>query len=277
MGSLDEIHVWVVDHRIDSSELAACLEVLDPAERLRASRFRFDRDHRRFVVGHAFLRLILSYYACMDPKGLRIERRCAVCGADDHGKPYLEPTGGVASEVRFSLSYSDRLVVAAVARGSDVGVDVERIDGGIGWREIAQYAFTPEELGSLTALDDDAAVHAFYRTWTRKEAVSKVSGQGLSQLAEMDSYAWTLGLPDGVFEVSPADPQRSWAGKELDLPDSHLAAVAVEGRASDFSWVVRSIPAHSGEAPAAGLAGSDLEALFAEQCSDTDPVRAHTG
>jgi 4'-phosphopantetheinyl transferase len=260
-----EVHIWVADHRVGESELAACLEVLDPAERDQAGRFRFPKDHRRFVVGHAYLRLILGYYASTDPKSLRIARRCAVCGAEDHGKPYLEPPGGTPSDVRFNPSYSDHVVVVAVARGCEVGVDVERIDPGIGWREIAGYAFSTAERDSLSALDDDSALHAFYRTWTRKEAVSKASGEGLSLLPEMGSYSWDFDAPAGSFEASDTDRARSWAGHDIDLPESHMAAVAVSGPASAHEWLVRSIPRDAGESLVAGLAGSAGPPFFIEQ------------
>lgn len=262
---MGEVHVWVADHRVGESELAACVDVLDPAERDQAARFRFPKDHRRFVVGHAYLRLILGYYASADPKSLRIARRCAVCGAEDHGKPYLEPAGEVPPDLRFNPSYTEHVVVAGVARGSEVGVDVERIDPGIGWREIADYAFSTEERKALAELDDDSALPAFYRTWTRKEAVSKASGEGLSLLPQMESYSWDFGMPRGAFEVSQTDPSRSWAGQDIDLPESHMAAVAVEGRASDHTWLLRRIPRDAGEALVAGLAGSAGPPFFIEE------------
>ncbi|HEV2755337.1 MAG TPA: 4'-phosphopantetheinyl transferase superfamily protein [Actinomycetota bacterium] len=241
----DEAHVWVADHRVDTEELESCIALLDPAERDRASRFRFQKDFRRFVVGHARVRSILGLYSAAPAAGLRIARRCATCGSEDHGKPSLLPSSGGQSKIRFSCSYSDQLVLVAVSNGAEIGVDVERVVAGFDWRQIAETALSPRERARLDALDGDAAVRAFFGIWTRKEAVSKVSARGLDQLTALDTCGWTY--EGDEFEVFESSSEPSWVGTELEIP-GHQGAVAIEG-ASSYKWSVRQYPAgpRSGE------------------------------
>lgn len=235
----NEVHLWVADHRVRTDELERCSALLDAGERERASRFRFHKDFRRFVFGHARVRSILGLYAGVQPDSLRIDRRCGVCGSESHGKPFLVLSPGTRSAIRFSVSYSDRLVVVAVANGAEVGVDVERVVAGFAWREVAGTALSSGEQSRLAALDDESAVRAFYGIWTLKEAVSKASGEGLSRLTQMDTSGWAYGR-DGAFEISEGVPERSWVGNALDVP-GHEAAVAVEGP-SAFECVVKERP-----------------------------------
>ena len=127
----------------------------------------------------------------------------------------------------------------AVSNGAEVGVDVERVVADFAWQQVAETALSSGERSLLDALGGDSAARAFYGIWTRKEAVSKASGQGLSQLTQMDTCGWTYGR-DGEFEVHASSPERSWVGKVLELP-GHAAAVAVEG-ASANEWSVKEAP-----------------------------------
>ena len=90
----------------------------------------------------------------------------------EFGKPYL-PDGPP-----FSLSHGGDLVVLAVGRqGTELGVDVEK--NVRPWREaVARRLFTQEEQNWLHGSSE-----RFFRLWTRKEAVLKCRGSGLSRLA----------------------------------------------------------------------------------------------
>lgn len=231
----DEVHVWVGDDAVTGPQLSAYESVLDAAETARASRFRFEPDRRRFVVAHGLLRSTLALYGYGRPETLSIARRCAVCGEAGHGKPYLALPKGEPAPVRFSLSYSDRLVALALCDGREVGIDVEAADRDAGWQEVAGHVFSSVERRSLDALDGDAARRAFYEVWTRKEAVSKVSGLGLTEAAEIDTSEWTYGA-GGTFDVPRAASGGSWPGRDLVLEDPYFGAVVVGGPAGSYGY-----------------------------------------
>lgn len=229
----NQVHLWVADHRVRWDELDSYAVLLDAGESERASRFRFRKDFRRFVFGHARVRSILALYTGIPPDALHIARRCAICGSEEHGKPYLR-AAGAPSPIRFGCSYSDELFAVAVSNGAEVGIDVERVVARFAWREVADTALSAGERALLEELDDDAAAGAFYDLWTRKEAVAKVSGRGLDELTRMDTCEWTS-RGDREFELAGR-----CIGTTLDLP-GHAAAVAVEGVRS-YEWCEKERP-----------------------------------
>ncbi len=105
--------------------------------------------------------------------GWELGRRCGVCGGTDHGRPVL-PWPGAPS---VSLSYTDGWGAVALA-GGPVGVDVERRFGRSGLEALAEWVWTPAERVRARGVPDWSG--RLYRDWTRKEAVLKAHGVGLS-------------------------------------------------------------------------------------------------
>lgn len=92
-------------------------------------------------------------------------RTCGVCGGP-HGKPLLQHP-----DLHTSLSRSGQAVVVAVTGAGPVGVDVELV-AATGFDGFEDVALAPGE--GVSSLQDRA------RTWTRKEAVLKARGTGLT-------------------------------------------------------------------------------------------------
>ena len=111
--------------------------------------------------------------------------------------------------MRFNLSHSGDVTLIAVARDSEVGVDVERIRP-----VIEMHAIARRWLGR----DDIADEQEFFRVWTRHEAMVKALGVGLSGTAE-------------AFTGMVA---------EIDAGAGYAAAVAV--MAADCRVIVRDWP-----------------------------------
>ncbi len=181
------------------------------ADMQRAGRFRDPVVAGRYLASHVLLNRALA--EVLGP-GFSPEQVLR----DAMGKPYLP-----GRPVHFSLSRSDNYTVAAVSRGHPVGVDIEtRMDLSIA-REVAGRVLGREESEAWRRLGDTAALEAFRAIWCLKEAILKVSGEGLSrdpgeiQLAR-DAAGWRLlRLPEGYgdcfeWELGRADPERGFPG-----------------------------------------------------------------
>jgi 4'-phosphopantetheinyl transferase len=201
--------------------------LLSAGERARASRFRFDRDRRRFVAAHALLRSVVASYAGVDPPAVRIDQTCDRCGAQ-HGPPRI-PRGAPGDGLAVSLSRSGELAGCAVASGGAVGLDVERLRLDLNVAALASSTLTPGERERVAQLDGDAARAAVLACWTRKEAYTKGLGEGLR--VPFDSFAVAPG-PDGTVRVLPvggADAEAArWSIRDLALP-GYAGAVAYRG------------------------------------------------
>jgi 4'-phosphopantetheinyl transferase len=92
-------------------------------------------------------------------------------------KPGLHSALG--SEIQFSLSHTYGLAVVAVAEGRAVGVDVEwtgRRPDAIG---LARRFFTHAEQTELQRTAPELRARHFLALWTRREALAKLTGEGL--------------------------------------------------------------------------------------------------
>lgn len=146
--------------------------LLSRAELEQADRFRFARDRERWVTAHVTLRRILARLVRRTPGELTF-------AIGHRGKPAL-PLGARAEPIYFNLSRSGDLALVAVARDGEVGVDVELIRPSLDVLAIARRMFAAEEYGALVALPEEERLPAFLRYWSRKEAVVKALGEGLS-------------------------------------------------------------------------------------------------
>jgi 4'-phosphopantetheinyl transferase len=214
------VHVFWFATDLPAGSLDELERVLDVDERARADRFHFPRDRGRFIAARGRLRALLGRYAKQAPA--RLEFDTGPCG-----KPALRRTIG-ADQLHFNLSRSDGFGVAAIGLEEELGIDVERIRPFDNALAIAERMFRPEEYRALRALPEEAQPAAFFRYWTRKEAVVKSLGRGLSHpldafglSAEGLSAEWVDLERDGVPTVRcvvPVPPLREGFVAALATP-----------------------------------------------------------
>jgi 4'-phosphopantetheinyl transferase len=132
----------------------------------------------RAAPGFDPTRQVLARELGVPASDLVINRTCALCGGP-HGKPALDASVHGAGAPQFSVSRSGPIHLVAVA-GSAVGVDVE-VRREVDALAIARRLFSPGEAAFLAGLPEPQAMEAFFDMWTRKEAVGKALGFGLSE------------------------------------------------------------------------------------------------
>ena len=219
----DEVHVWRATLDRHPSQEEKFLHTLAPDERMRAARFYFARDRGHFIVARGMLRAILSRYLKRAPE-------CLSIGYGPHGKPTL--AGELDGEaIHFNLSHSHGVAVYAIARGREVGIDIERIRSDVAAPEIAERFFSRQEVAMLQALLSDLQREAFFRCWTRKEAYIKARGEGLSLALDQFDVSLAPGAPASLLGTRPDPSEASrWSLQNLDPAFGYAGALAVEGR-----------------------------------------------
>lgn len=201
--SKSEVQVFSARLDLEPARFSELSQLLSEDERLRASRFYFARDCRRFTASRALLRLILG-------RCLRVTPACLEFAYSAFGKPYLQDT-----MLRFNVAHSADLALVAVAEGREVGVDVERVRQQPEMHRIAERVFSPREFAELQSAPAEAQTELFFRLWTQNEARLKASGVGLGG-ARRQAH-------DGG-SVCPINPEAGYA-----------AAVAVEAGAFELA------------------------------------------
>ncbi|UOE21628.1 4'-phosphopantetheinyl transferase superfamily protein [Thermobifida halotolerans] len=201
----------------------ALLELLDDAERARHARFRLPADRDRYAVAHALARLLCAGAADCDPREVTFLLHCGHCDRPEpHGKP--RPAGPAAGW-EISITHSGERVGVAVSRGPAVGLDVERIaerdlDG------LVSYALTERERAVLDAAADHERAPGFFTYWSRKEALLKATGQGLSGGLTSVEVSGPHEAAAVLSWRGPAAPERVWL-TDLDAGGDYRAALAV--------------------------------------------------
>ncbi len=218
-----EVHVWRVSLDLPSARVERLAQAMSEDERARAGRFFFERDRRRFVVGRGTLRAILGRYLGLPPGDLAFSY-------SPHGKPVLSP-GADGPPLCFNLSHAAGLALVAVARGREVGVDLERVREDFATGEIARRFFSPAEVAALEALPPEGQCAAFFNCWTRKEAYIKARGEGLSLPLHRFQVSVAAGQPAALLATADDPDETSrWSLSELLPGPGYVAALAAAGR-----------------------------------------------
>ncbi|MEN3303122.1 4'-phosphopantetheinyl transferase superfamily protein [Pseudonocardia sp.] len=232
---MSECDVWWA-RPIDPEGAAALVSLLDDHESARLRAFRKAIDRGRYLAAHALARIVLGEHVGADPAALTLDRTCR-CGKP-HGKPHLAGGGP-----EFSLTHSGERVGVAVSADGPVGLDVEQLRPLPDLDGLAGHALSPAELRAHPPADPAA----FLTTWTRKEALLKATGEGLS--SPMSSI--TLSPADGPAAV------REWTGG--DAPDGPFWLVDLlpdpehPGALAGFGAAAPRIRMHDGDALLRGL------------------------
>ncbi len=146
-------------------------DLLSIQEKEKAKRFRFEKDRKEYIIAHGVLRDYVSKFLNISNPQIQFE-----FGA--HGKPYLKDF----SKFSFNLSHSKGKIALAFSKDeAEVGVDIEKIDQAFDYQLLVDRFFTKSEKRRIDS------VMKFYKFWTRKESLLKLTGIGVSEvLTEID-------------------------------------------------------------------------------------------
>jgi 4'-phosphopantetheinyl transferase len=114
-----------------------------------------------------------------------------------YGKPYVPQ-----ASIHFNLSHSGNVILLAFANKIPIGVDVEQMRNIDNVDLIVKQYLHPSEVKELSACQLHESNQAFFSCWSKKEAVSKALGLGLS-------------FPLNAFSVSSVPLVGNWS---LNLP-----------------------------------------------------------
>ncbi|MDF1790468.1 MAG: 4'-phosphopantetheinyl transferase superfamily protein [Thalassobaculaceae bacterium] len=216
-----DVDLWVVQLSALQPRSRALTAVLSPRERDRAAGLKSAARHTEFTLTRGFVRTVLCGYVGAPAAELELSDA-------GQGKPVQVPTPGTVA-IAFNVSHSKGAVALAICRSRAVGVDIERIRPMPNALAMAAQYFAADEhrrlAEQLEPTDRDAL---FLRFWTRKEALMKAHGGGL-----------TLGTGAICVDFGPAPvggivrliEGRTFAVTDCDVvPDCHVC-VAAEGPA----------------------------------------------
>jgi len=225
MLNTNNIVIHSFNLRCYTKQLDFFSSILSDTEIAKAKKLRFARDKNNYIISHALMRQTLADHLSCQPQDLNFH-----CGK--YGKPFLPES----HDLYFNLTHSKDYALLAVAKGYEVGIDIEYIAEKDNLIDLVERFFSPREYHEYQQLAANDQLIAFYRGWTCKEAFIKALGQGLS--CSLDTFDVVL-TPHKQATIAAINGSKSKAAKwqlyALDSITDYAAAVAWRG---DFRKIV---------------------------------------
>jgi phosphopantetheinyl transferase len=245
------VEVWLANPDALPQDLAAPLlqamqgqpgSGLSAAELQRLHSLHFAADRRLYGAAHLLLRQVLGHYlarpAARQPQALQFRNNV-------YGRPELATRNATRRHpLRFSLSHTPGLVAVAVARGCDVGVDVERLRPGLPLDELTPGMLSAVERHWFSALPPGERAAAFTGLWTLKESLLKAHGVGIGEDLCNIGLVRSWQQPQAVLVAGAPLCQPGPAGVVLaQLADGCALAVSA---LAPLAWCTDGLPQHPG-------------------------------
>ena len=217
-----DIHVWRADLDLPLIGFQKLYQTLSVDERVRAKRFHFEKDRKRFIARHGILRTILGCYLNVEPSRLQFSY-------GKNGKPALADTFGKEA-ILFNMSDSEDLAIYGFTRDHEIGVDIEHIRDIPEMDQIAERFFSARENGVFRSLPENTKKEAFFNCWTRKEAFMKAIGEGLFYPLNRFEVSFSPDEPSRLLSMG-GDPELAsqWLMLSLQPVAGFTAALAIKG------------------------------------------------
>ena len=191
-----------------------------------AQNYHFQKDKNQFIICRTLLKFILAQHKSVAITEINIE-------IDSNRKPYL----ALDQSVCFNVTHAKDYALILVRNDDPVGIDIEYLNIDFNFSEILLDIYSNLEIETVTNAKNKT--DTFYKYWTRKEAIVKATGTGIS---------------DFLPQIPAVDGQHSVASKLLDgykrlqvlsfdLNEDYIAAIALSGERVDFDTLqIYSLP-----------------------------------
>jgi 4'-phosphopantetheinyl transferase len=227
-----DVNIFCAALNQPTSSMKEFERTLDSGEISRSERFLLEADRSRFVVSRGILRRLLGLLSGTDPSKIRFRY-------SSHGKPSLD---GSLSEkgIRFNMSHSNHLALYAFSIDREVGVDLEYIRPFEALKEFVDRFFSEKEKIFLKNLPLNDRTESFFKLWTRREALLKALGQGLT-MAELFDPSGGEGERPGLVGIKGNNENHPYYYvQQLKPAPNYVGAIAVEEsnpRVNCWRWI----------------------------------------
>ena len=215
----DVVDVWMAPLDVGEKKMDDFLHRLSPSEQKRVGALLEERAVHQYVVSRAMQRQLLANYVGGSPNDISF-------GVVAMGKPTLSKPNNIG--LKFNTTHSGNLVIIAVTKDRDVGVDTEKVRPVPRALRVAKRFYSEEEFRMLEALPESELDRAFLSIWVRREGTAKARGDSV--------WRGLASWKNGELEKSA----REWTVEPLDLGPEFVGVVVARGH--DWRIVMRGKP-----------------------------------
>lgn len=208
----NECHIWTI--KLDLICNQKFYSMLSKKEKSIADKFYFKKDRNAYIISHFAMKNILSNYLSIPLN--KIEYKYT-----KYKKPFLDKRIN-KKNINFNLSHSKDLAILGVALNYDIGIDIEKINKKIKYKEVARNFFSRKEIEQLEKTSLSKKRDFFFNCWTKKESYLKFLGNGILSLSN--------DLEISVFQKKRTSKKTKCAFfiYELNIHPEYKAAVTLE-------------------------------------------------
>ena len=193
---------------------------LNRDEKERADLFYFEKDRGCYIFCRGLLRIMIGKCLGLDPSSITFSYA-------SYGKPFIN-----GNALNFNLSHSASHAAFVFSLKTAVGIDIETPRPLSFESSIVANYFSPAEREYITQAGDQ---RAFFRCWTRKEALLKALGigigSGLHRLKQISCL-------NEVVEIETSEGNgiwKNWRVETLDVTSQYAWGLAYEGEPKEIT------------------------------------------
>lgn len=196
------IHVYRADSSafVKNKSQKSLLQLLPECMHARALRYKFEQDTYNFILGRLLLKKGLEAFGMFD----HLQHISYL----ESGKPYLK-------DVFFSISHSENLVLCALTKDGEIGIDIEKVKP-VKLTDFNSWFSAKEWQDIYTAT---VPLEKFYWYWTRKESIIKALGVDLPYLHRIE-----LDASHSFF----MDQEKKWNLSSIQTKPGFVGAICAE-------------------------------------------------
>ena len=218
--------MWATTLSVAADVLEKFSTTLSPDEKERANKFKFEKHRHRYLAGRGALRTILAQYLDARAADLRFDYLT-------NGKPAFAQAFARAG-IHFNLAHTEDLALIAVTRIGRLGVDVECVRPVKNVDELVARFFSERENKLFQNVPNAQKPSAFFNLWTRKEAMLKATGEGITRSLSLVEVSFLPGEPAKLLAIAgDAKAGARWKMWELTPAVGFTGAVAIESGTSN--------------------------------------------
>jgi 4'-phosphopantetheinyl transferase len=220
-------HCQVFLGNIEAVNQDKLLAILSNKEIAKANSYCNQSDRQKFVVNRGILKKLLAAYVNQPENEILIDY-------STKGKPFISEM----QSLQFNISHSEDVLVIGFVQNMDIGIDIENINRDLNIEKLETFLFTPTELELFRSTNKTLKPEAFINCWTRKEAILKATGYGLTQpMNELEVSFLKMGAFEIRSENTYLGNKSSWFLDSFKLLDNYRGAVAVRGGVDSIEFI----------------------------------------
>ncbi len=216
------VDIWEGLVSVDDASYQRHWSVLDATEQAHAHKMTSVVRCKEYVQIHALLRYQLATILHVAPERIVINKT-------QSGKPYLVDY----PELVFNISHTKELFLIAISTHCQLGIDIEYCKPRHNFEGLVYKCFSSIEREYWFQLSESERLTAFYKFWTRKEALVKATGHGIvlgldQCIINPNNINQFISIPTSCGSVD------NWFINAIELSQKYCAALVTDRKSNEI-------------------------------------------